>query len=140
MASLLYLKGIEQAFLAAINFESDTIKAAWMSTSFTANAGTQSFWSDVSASAASGLTTQTLASKDIRIDTGNSRVEFDAADLSVGSQTGSTNKIVLYKDTGVAATSPLIACIDIAEGTLSPVAGTLAITFNSEGIFAISST
>lgn len=140
MASLLFLKGVEQAFLGQINFESDTIKAMFMNPSFTPNAGTHQFVSDISASRASNTTDVTLANKDIRIDTGNSRVEFDADNLSHSAVTSTTDGIVLYKSTGVDATSPLIVWNEIIEGTLSPVAGTITITVNSEGFFAISST
>jgi hypothetical protein len=137
MASTLYLKGIEQMMKGSINLESDTIKLKYMATSYTPNLTSDNFLSDVSASEASGAPTETLASKTVTIDTGNSRVEFDAADVTENTITCSTNKFILYKDTGVAATSPLIACIDIAEGTLAPVAGTLAITFNAQGLFAV---
>ena len=136
--STLYLKGIEQAFLGNIDCENDTIKLKYMATSYTPNAGTDAFLSDVSASEASGAPTETLANVDIRIDAGNSRVEFDADDVTENSITTATDKFIVYKDTGVEATSPLIACIDIAEGTLAPVAGTISVTFNAEGIFAIS--
>lgn len=138
--STLYLKGIEQAFLGNIDMEADTIKLDYMATSYTPDAGTDEFYSDVSASVASGAPTETLASVDVRIDTGNARVEIDAADVTEATITTTTDKFIIYKDTGVAATSPLIACIDIAEGTLSPVAGTLSVTFNTEGIFAIGAT
>ena len=138
--STLYLKGIEQAFLGNIDCEGDTLKLAYMSTSYTPNAGTDQFYSDVSASVASGAPTETLANVDIRIDTGNARVEFDCDDVTESGITTTTDKFIIYKDTGTPATSPLIACIDIAEGTLSPVSGTLAITFNAEGIFAIGAT
>lgn len=140
MASTLYLKGIEQAFLGAINLESDTIKLKYMQTSYTPAPTTESWLSDVSASEASGAPTETLAGKDVRIDAANNRVEFDATDVTENGITCTTNKFIIYKDTGNAATSPLIACVDIAEGTLSPVAGTLAITFNAEGIFAVTPT
>lgn len=139
--STLYLKGIEQAFLGNIDFETDTIKLAYMATSYTPNVTTENFYSDVSANTASGAPSPiTLANVDIRIDTGNTRVEFDADDVSSSTITTTTDKFIIYKDTGVASTSPLIACIDIAEGVLSPVAGTLAVTFNSEGLFAINAT
>ena len=140
MASVLYLKGLEQSFTGNINLESDTIKMKYMDTTYTPDVTTENFLSDVSASEASGAPTETLANVDVRIDTGNSRVEIDADDVTEGSITTTTDKFILYKDTGAAATSPLIACIDITEGTLSPVAGTLAITFNAEGLFSISST
>lgn len=135
--STLYLKGIEQAFLGNINFESDTIKLKYMQTTYTPAPTTENFLSDVSASVASGSPTETLASCDVRIDTANARVEFDAADVTESNITCTTNKFIIYKDTGVEATSPLIACIDITEGTLTPVGGTLSVTFNAEGIFAI---
>lgn len=138
--STLYLKGVEQAFLGNIDMENDTIKLKYMDTSYTPDVTTEDFLSDVSASEASGAPTETLANVDIRIDTGNTRVEMDADDVTESGITTSTNKFIIYKDTGVASTSPLIACLDIAEGTLAPVSGTLAVTFNSEGLFAINAT
>lgn len=137
MASKLYLKGIEQAWLGNINFEADTIKLKYMKTTYTPAPTTENFLADVSANEATGAPTETLASCDVRIDAGNARVEFDAADVTEGGITCTTNKFIVYKDTGNAATSPLIACIDIAEGTLTPVGGTLAITFNAEGLFSL---
>ena len=135
--STLYLKGIEQAWLGNIALESDTIKLKYMAPAYTPDVSTENFLSDVSASEASGAPTETLANVDVRIDTANSRVEIDADNVSEATVTTSTDKFIIYKDTGVEATSPLIACIDIAEGTLNPVAGTLSISFNAEGIFAI---
>ena len=137
MASTFFLKGVEQAFLGQIDFDTDTIKAIPMQTGYTPNAGTDQFLSDISSSQATGTTAQTLANAVVRIDTGNSRVELDADNISESSVTTTTNKVVIYKDTGAAATSPLIVSLDISEGTLSPVAGTLTITFNAEGLFAI---
>ena len=140
MASTLYLKGIEQIMLGSIALESDTIKLKYMTVAYTPAPTTESFLADVSANEAAGAPTETLASKDVRIDAANNRVESDAADVTEPSITCTTNKFIIYKDTGVAATSPLIACVDIAEGTLSPVVGTLAITFNAEGLFAVTPT
>ena len=138
--STLYLKGLEQALTGNIDCENDTIKLRYMSTSYTPDVTTENFWSDISASEASGAPTETLANVDVRIDTANARVEVDADDVSETGVTTTTNKVVIYKDTGVDSTSPLIAAIDIAEGTLSPVAGTLSLAFNSEGILAINAT
>lgn len=138
--STLYLKGIEVALDALMQetaAPAGTVKMRYMQTSYTPNLSTHNYWSDISASAASGSPTETLANIDVRIDTANSRVEVDADDVTEASVTTTTNKFVIYLDTGNDATSPLIACIDIVEGTLSPVAGTLATTFNAEGIFAV---
>lgn len=136
--STLYLKGLEQIFLGAVALESDTIKLKYMKTTYTPAPTTENFLADVSANEATGAPTETLASVDVRIDAANSRIEIDAADVTETGITCTTNKFIIYKDTGVAATSPLIACVDITEGTLSPIGGTLAVTFNAEGIFSIS--
>ena len=135
--STLYLKGLEQMMLGNIDLESDTIKLKYMATTYTPDVTTENWLSDVSASEASGAPTETLANVDVRIDTGNLRVEVDADNVTEESVTTTTDKFIVYKDTGTAATSPLIACIDIVEGTLGPVSGTLSLTFNAEGIFAV---
>lgn len=138
--STLYLKGLEQAFLGNIDFENDRIDLEYMAPAYTPNAGTDQFWADISANQASGAPTLTLASKDIRIDSVNGRIEFDAADVTSPSITTSTDKFILKLYTGTAATETLIACVDITEGTLSPVSGTLALTFDAEGLFGINAT
>lgn len=137
--SAFYLSGKKKVMEGSIALLTDTIKVAFMAPSYTPNIDTEDFYDDISASIAAGSEDQTLASKALNIDTANDRVEFDAADISIASETiaGGTDMMVIYKDTGVAGTSPLIAYIDIVEGTLSPVNGTLSITWNAEGIFAI---
>ena len=136
--SAFYLSGKKKVMEGSIALLTDTIKVAFMAPAYAPNIDTEDFYDDISASIAAGSTDQTLASKALNIDTSNDRVEFDAADISIASETisGGTDMMVIYKDTGVAGTSPLIAYIDIAEGTLIPVSGTLSITWNAEGIFA----
>lgn len=114
-----------------------TPKLVFMATTFTPSSTTDAYYSDISAEVASGTTAITLASVTTAIDTGNARVEFDTADISDTPITTSTDKYAIYVDTGVAATSPVLATIDIVEGTLSPVSGTLSITVNAEGHFAL---
>jgi hypothetical protein len=135
--SVFYNNGKGELLKANIDLESDTIKLAFMATAYTPDVDAHVYWSDVSASIASGTTAQTLASKTVTVDNANNRAEFDAANVSLSNVTTTTDKFVLYKDTGVAATSPLICCVDVSEGTLSPVDGTLSIAFNAEGIFAV---
>lgn len=133
--STLHLKFLELALDEVLAL--GTPKLSFMATTFTPNAGTHQYFSDISASVASGTTAVTLASVVTTIDTGNARVELDTADPSLSTVTTTTNKYCLWVDTGVASTSPVLATIDIAEGTLAPVAGTLAITVNAEGHFAL---
>lgn len=136
--SAFYLSGKKKLLEGDIALLTDTIKIAFMAPAYAPNIDTEEFYDDISASVASGSTDQTLASKALNIDTTNDRVEFDATDLSIANATiaGGTDMMVIYKDTGDPATSPLIAYIDIAEGTLLPVNGTFTITWNAEGIFA----
>lgn len=135
MASTLHLTTLKAGLDAVLAL--GTPKLVFMATSFTPSSTTHAYYSDISASVASGTTAVTLASITTAIDVSNARVEFDTADPSLSTITASTNKYCIYVDTGVAATSPVLATIDIVEGTLSPVAGTLSITVNSEGHFAL---
>ena len=114
-----------------------TPKLVFMATSFTPSSTTDAYYSDISAEVASGTTAVTLSGVTTTLDSGNARVEFDTADPSLSTITASTNKYCIYVDTGVASTSPVLATIDIVEGTLSPVAGTLSVTVNAEGHFAL---
>lgn len=135
MASTLHLRALKIQLDAILAL--GTPKLSFMETGFTPNSNTHQYFSDISASVASGTTAVTLASVTTTIDSGNNRVELDTANPSLAAVTTTTNKYCLWVDTGVAATSPVLATIDIVEGTLSPVAGTLSITVNAEGHFAL---
>ncbi len=137
MSSVFYNNGKGELLKANIDLESDTIKLAFMATTYTPDIDAHVYWADISANIASGTTVQTLGSKTVTVDNTNNRAEFDAANITLSTITATTNKFVIYKDTGNVATSQLICCIDITEGTLSPIAGNLTLTFNAEGIFAI---
>lgn len=135
-----YSKGIETALKAVTGdaaAPTGTLKGAFMATSYTQDKENDQYWSDISASIASGTTVRTIAGLSINVDTTNDRVEIDFTDITEDPVTATTDKFVLYMDTGVAATSPLIACADIST-TLSPVGGTLTLTVNAEGLAAIS--
>ena len=133
--STLHLTGLKAGLDAVLALGTPTL--SFMATGYTPNAGTDAYWSDISASQAAGTTDVVLASVTTTVDTGNARVEFDTADPSLSTVTASTNKYVIWVDTGVDSTSPILATMDIVEGTLNPVAGTLSITVNAEGHFAL---
>lgn len=114
-----------------------TPKLAPMATTYTPNFATQSYWSDVSASLASGASPATLTNFITRIDTTNNRVEIDADNVSLTNQTFVSDKFVIYLDTGTPATSLLLCAVNYTEGTLSPINGNFVITFNVEGIVAL---
>lgn len=115
----------------SIDLADDTIRIALVSAGYTYSASHQ-FWSSVSASVVG--TPVTLANK-----TTTSGV-FDADDPTFSSVTGpQVTHLVIYKDTGTATTSPLIAYIDTATSGLpvTPNGGNITVAFNASGIFAL---
>ena len=141
MADIVYnaFKGRIAGATTPINFGSDTIKAALVTSSYTPSQDNDDFWDDVSANevaasgtySAGGVTLSITASQD---NTDNEGV-VDATDLSITSFTGTFRYIVLYKSTGVSSTSPLVAVYDITSASVT--GGTLTITWNSEGLINI---
>lgn len=109
MANALYPKGKEKILSAAINFATDTIKAVLVSSGYTYSTAHE-FLSDLGATTLGAA--QELTSKTV---TGGA---FDAADVTFPTLTaGNTVKaLVLFKDTGVAGSSPLIDYIDDVTG------------------------
>lgn len=110
MANALYAKGKEKILSASINFVSDTIKVALVKNTYPQNLATDEFHSDINAYVVG--TPQTLGTKSV---TGG---VFDAGDATYTAVTaGDTLEgVVIYKDTGVSGTSPLLAYIDTITG------------------------
>lgn len=134
MANALYPKWKEQLlqFTANNNLSAGTVKAALVDTGIYTYSSTDQFYSSVS-SAVVG-TPQTIGSKTF------TNGVFDGADVTYTSVTGNTAEaIVLYIDTGSAATSPLVAYIDTSVTGLpvTPNGGDIVITWNASGIFAL---
>jgi hypothetical protein len=110
MANALYTKGKEKMLSAQINFPSDTLKVALVLNTYPQNLTTNEFYTSISTYVIG--TPQTLTSPTVTAGV------FDAADVTFAAVTaGSTCEgVVIYKDTGVAGTSPLIAYIDTITG------------------------
>lgn len=108
MANVLYDKG-RQAFLeGGIAWLTDTIKVALVDTGTYTFSAAHQFYSSVSGVVG---TPQTLTTKT------TTNGVADADDSTFTSVSGaSVEALVIYKDTGSAATSPLIAYIDTATG------------------------
>ncbi len=126
MANALYGKGKEKLLTAAVNFSSETIKAALVSTAYSPNLSTDEFYTTISPHVLG--TPQTLGTKSILLGV------FDAADsLFEAVFAGSTVKaVVLYKDSGLAGTSPLLAYIDTITGfPLATNGGDIQIVWDS---------
>jgi len=116
MANTLYDKGRQKFLEGAIAWLTDTIKAALVDTGTYTFSQTHEFYSDLSGVVG---TPQTIGSKS------STSGVADGGDVTYTALTGSSvEAIVLYKDTGVAGTSPLIAYIDTATGLPLTPSGT----------------
>lgn len=106
MANALYNKGKEKLLSAGINMLTDTIKAALVKSAYSVNLATHEFLSDLGANVLS--TNQTLAGRSVTDGV------FDASAMTWPSVTAGDTAafVVLFKDTGNPATSPLIYYID----------------------------
>lgn len=134
MANALYPKWKEQLlqFTTDNNLSAGTVKVALVDTGVYTYSAADQFYSSVSAAVVG--TPQTIGSKTF------TNGVFDGADVTVPTVTGaSVEALVLYIDTGTAATSPLVAYIDTGVTGLpvTPNGGNISITWNASGIFAL---
>lgn len=119
-----------------IDLDTDTIKVMLTTSSYTPNQDTHDFKDDITNEvSSSGYTAggAALANKTVTQDDTNNLAKFDADDLTWTSVTFSARYAVLYKDTGTASTSPLIALIDFGSDQ-SPSAANFTITWSANGI------
>lgn len=134
MANALYPKA-KESFISqnpALDLDTDTIKVALVDTGTYTYSASHQYYSSVS-SAVVG-TPVTLGSKTV------TNGVFDAADSTFTAVTGnSVEAIVIYKDTGTAGTSPLIAYFDTGVTGLpvTPNGGDISVTWNASGIFTL---
>ena len=94
-----------------------------------------SYWSDISANEASGAPTVALAGVTVTYDSTNDRVEFDFTDPSSSNITTDTDAIAIIDNTGNDATSEILYTTAITN--LVPTDGTLSLTLDAEGLFAL---
>lgn len=109
-----------------------TVKVALVDTGTYTYSTAHDFYDDVSAGVVG--TPQTIGSVTVTAGV------FDGADVTFTALSGSSvEAFVIYIDTGVAGTSPLIAYIDSSVTGLpfTPSGGDVTITWNASGIFAL---
>lgn len=133
MANALYPKWKQALleFTADNDLDGQTVKVALVTAGYTYSAANQ-YYSSVSASVVG--TPQTLGNKTFTDGV------FDADDVNFLAVSGAqVVALVIYIDTGSAATSPLVAYIDTGVTNLpvTPNGGDIAITWNSTGIFSL---
>ncbi len=133
MANALYPKAKETLLQGGINMNTATIKVALVDTGTYTYSSAHQFLSSVSGVVG---TAQTLGTKTF------TNGVFDAADVTFSAVTGaSAEALVIYRDTGVAGTSDLIAFLDTGYTNLpvTPNGGDITVTWDDgvNKIFAL---
>lgn len=141
MPSKLYGNFLKQALNKEIDWDSDTIKVALLSSSYTPNQDTHDYYDDVVANqvTGTGYTTGgiTLTSKTSTYDGTNNVIVLDAADVTWSSSTITARYAVIYNDSGATnASKALIGYVDFGSDQ-SSTNGNFTITWDSTGIVRI---
>lgn len=141
MPSKLYGNFLAKALNKEVDFDSDTIKVALLSSSYTPNQDTHDYFDDVSTYevTGTGYTSggQTLGSKTVTYDSANNVIVLDAADVTWSSSTITARYAVIYDDSGAtAASKALIGYVDFSSDQ-SSTNGNFTITWDSTGIVRI---
>lgn len=122
---------------AVIDFDTDTIKVALATNSYTPAATTHDFFDDITNEVTGTNYTAggaTLGSKTVALSSGT--VTFDAADVTwtaSGSGFSTARYAIIYKSTGTASTSRLICYVNFGADVGNTVAD-LVLVWNASGI------
>lgn len=140
MASLIYTSFPTKLLNGGgIDLDTDTIKCALVSSSYTPDQDAHDFFDDITNEvtgtgySAGGAT---LGSKTVTQSNSTNSVTFDAADATWASSTITARYAVIYKSTGTAATSPLICLIDFGSN-ISSSDSTFTVAFSADGILKL---
>jgi hypothetical protein len=132
MASALYTPFKKLLLDGDIDLLTDNIKVVLVDAADYTFSAAHDFLDDVAAGARVA-TSGNLASKT------TTSGSFDSDNVTFTAVTGDVSEaVILYKDTGVAATSPLIAYIDTATGLpVTPNGGDITVTVPASGWFSL---
>lgn len=137
MANVIYNSFKQKIMNGSIDLDTDTIKVALVTSSYTPDADSHEDYGDISNEVANGngYTTggEALANKTVTKDTTDDEGVFDADDVTWSTATITARGAIIYKDSGTAGTSWFIAYIDFGEDKSSS-AGDFTISWASEGI------
>jgi hypothetical protein len=139
MANVIYNAFKKNISNGGIDLDTDTIKVALVTSAYTPDQDAHEFFSSVTNEVVgTGYTAggATLAGKTVTQDnTGNTGV-FDANDVTWSASTITARGAVIYKSTGVAGTSQLVAYIDFGADKVS-TSGDFVITWSASGILTL---
>lgn len=136
MADVIYNSFKQKIMDGSIDLDNDTIKVALVTSSYTPDADTHEDFDDVTDEVTgTGYSAggETLANVSVTKDTTDDEGVFDADDVTWTSSEITARGAVIYKDSGDATTSWLIAYIDFGEDKTSS-GGDFTIQWGSEGI------
>ena len=123
-----------------IDWDSDTIKVALCTSSYTPAQDTHDYFNDITNEVTgTGYTAggATLANKTVGYTAGTNTQKFDADDVSWTTSTITARYAVIYDATpGTSATNPLIGYVDFGAD-VSSTAATFTITWDAAGIFTV---
>lgn len=144
MASNLFgnflLKGFDATTKINLATGGDTIKVALVDSGYTPDLDAHDFFDDITnEETGAGYTAggATLGSQTWAVVGASNVVKFDGADTSWANATITCRAAVIYKSTGTAGTSPLIAYVDFTTDRTAD-GGTFLITWHANGIFTLS--
>lgn len=139
MASVVYNAAKANLLNGGIDLDTDTIKVALVTSSYTPDIDTHEDFADVTNEVSgTGYTAggATLGTVTVTKNTTDDRGVFDAADVTWSSSTITARGAVIYKSTGVAGTSLLLCYVDFGSDKTSSN-GNFTIQWSADGIFYI---
>jgi len=125
MSNALYAKAKEALLEGLLDLTDDTLKICLVKSTYTVNLSDHQYLSDIGSSNIAATSTSLLGKT-------TSNGIFDAENITIEDYgTSGFNYVVLFKDTGLASTSRLIAYIDTADGLpVSSSSSAISITIN----------
>jgi hypothetical protein len=141
MASKLYGSFFMKALNKEVDWDTDTIKVALVSSAYTPNQDTHDYLDDVIANEVTGTGYtaggQALASKTITYDSATNVTVLDAADTVWSASTITARYAVIYDDAGASnAQKVLIGYVDFVSDQ-SSTNGNFTITWDATGIVRV---
>jgi hypothetical protein len=141
MASKLYGQFLSQALNKEIDWDTDTIKVALLTNSYTPDQDAHNYYDDVVANEVTGTGYtaggNTLANKTNTYNSGTNVIVLDADDTTWSSSTITARYAVVYDATPATnATKPLIGYVDFGSDQSSS-SGNFTITWDATGIVRI---
>lgn len=139
MASKMYGNLIARAFNKEVDWDSDTIKVALVSSAYAPNQDTDQTWSQVVANEVTGTGYTaggaTLSGKSMTYDGTNNVTVLDANDVTWANSTITARYAVIYSDAGASdGDKVLLGYVDFGVNQ-SSTNGNFTITWDASGIF-----